>query len=50
LFIPFANEVTKLLKFFTIYNLPVSLHYFYFNTGHLHWHSNSFATYFVYFD
>jgi len=40
----------KLLIFFTIYHLPVSLHSFYFNTGRLHWHSNLFATYFVYFN
>jgi len=33
-----------LLKFFTIYHLPVSLHCFYFNTGYLHRHSNSFVT------
>jgi len=39
----------KHLKFFTIYHLPVSQHSFYFNTGYLYWHSNFFATYFVYF-
>jgi len=38
---------STLSKFFTIYHLPVSLLSFYFNTGHLHWHSNLFATYFV---
>jgi len=35
----------KLLKFFTICHLPVSLHSFYFNTEHLHLHSNVIATY-----
>ena len=39
----------KLVKFFTIYHLSVSLHSFYFDAGHLHWHSNLFATYFVYY-
>jgi len=32
----FANEMTNFLSFFTIYHLPVSLHSFYFTTGHLH--------------
>ena len=48
-FISFANEVTNFYVF-TIYHLPVSLHSLYFNTGHLHWHSNFFAIYFVYFN
>jgi len=46
-FISFANEKKKTFEVFSIYHLPVSLHSFYINTGHLHWHSNLFATYFV---
>jgi len=45
-----ANEETN-FNFFAIYHLGLrlSLHSFYFNTGHLHWNSNFFTTYFVYF-
>jgi len=45
----FANEVTHFWSFLLSTTYLFSLDSIHFNTGHLHWHSNFFATCFVYF-